>query len=212
MDPISWIRTPVALIARCYLPSYLVMNLIFYGCILVGMAIAAAQPTIHAQMRASLQTSLQGPSWAPVVNAYKGRHVLQAAAITLGVNLILGTALVISGPSLIVPFSGLLVGIFRGILWGLLFAPVSHESAARLVSTLPTMILEGQGYVLGMLSVYIHGKGVTRPASVGASGNSDGYRRGFVAAMRIYPLIALVLAIAAIVEACTVIFVLNKQN
>jgi hypothetical protein len=69
----------------------------------------------------------------------------------------------------------------------------------------PVMVLEGQGYVLGMLSVYIHGKDIVRPASLGAVGLWQGYRRGFVVSMRIYPLIALVLAIAAVYEAFAVI-------
>jgi hypothetical protein len=52
-----------------------------------------------------------------------------------------------------------------------------------------------------MLGVYIHGKGIAKPRSVGAAGPVRGYQRGLVDSLRIYPLIVAVLAVASLYEA-----------
>jgi hypothetical protein len=107
---------------------------------------------------------------ADVVEAYTQGQLLQAIGLTFIVNLFLGSLAVITLPSLIVPFSGFLVGAYRAILWGLLFAPGAPGFSG--VGLLPglflagLLFLEGQGYVLVLLAAYVQGRAFLRPASV----------------------------------------------
>ena len=175
-----WLTHPLRLIRSRYAWSYLVMNLLFYGAIALGMLAVLHWPEIQALLTQSVQGGLRTPKWAPVVHAYTGGHVLRAALITFAVNFLLGTAIEISLPSLFLPFVGIAFGVFRGVLWGLIFGPGANGYFHLLSTHWPVMLLEGQGYILGMLSVYIHGKAIVKPSSVGAAGFWQGYRRGFI--------------------------------
>lgn len=73
---------------------------------------------------------------------------------------------------------------------------------------LPTMILEGQAYVLVMLAAWVQGMSFLRPKSVGAKTHRGGYWEGVKLSVRIYLLAAIVLLVAAVVEAVSVIFIL----
>ena len=110
-------------------------------------------------------------------------------------------------PSLIFPFSGLLLGAFRALLWGLMFSPTAVMGAGFFL-LLPTTVLEGQGYVLAMLAAYVQGVAFLRPESVGAKTHRRGYWEGLKRSARIYVLVAIVLLVAAVVEAASVIFVM----
>ena len=207
---IDCIANPLWLIRTRYALSYLLMNLLFYGVIALGMLIVTVRPEIQRTLTSSIQHDFRTPAWAPLLNAYLGGHLIRAAVLTFAVNFVLGTAMELSFPSLFIPFFGILFGIFRALLWGLIFGPAEHGNFFLLKTHGVVMILEGQGYVLAMLSVYIHGKAIIKPNSVGAAGTWQGYKRGFVESMRIYPLIALVLAASALYEAWEVIYLAHR--
>jgi len=210
MTRINSITYPLELIRTRYKPSYIAMNLLFYGTIGLGMLITAQNPAIQSALTKSVQTAFHSPGMSIVANAYTGHHLIEAAIITFVVNLVIGTILVISLPSLLIPFAGIAIGMYRALLWGLVFGPTPHGNFGVLATHWPVMLFEGQGYVLGMLSVYIHGKGIFNFASVGATNHGQGYVRGLIEAMRIYPLIALVLAVSAVYESFEVIYLLHK--
>jgi hypothetical protein len=210
MNPINWITYSLRLIRTRYAPAYIVMNLLFYGVIGLGMLIVMQHPEVQRSLTQSVQKSFQSPGMSIVAKAYSGRHLLEAIVITFGVNLVLGTAMALSLPSLLIPFIGIGIGMWRALLWGLLFGPGPTGNFGVLATHWPVMLIEGQAYILGMLSVYIHGKAIFQPASVGATGHWEGYKRGFFEAMRLYPLIALVLAISAAYEVPEVIYFVHR--
>jgi hypothetical protein len=110
-------------------------------------------------------------------------------------------------PSLIFPFSGLLLGAFRALLWGLMFSPTA-VMGAYFSLLLPTIILEGQGYVLAMLAAYVQGMAFVRPRSVGTKTHGRGYWEDVKRSVRIYLLVAIVLVVAATYEVASVIFIM----
>jgi hypothetical protein len=65
-----------------------------------------------------------------------------------------------------------------------------------------TLLLEGQGYVLAMLAIYVQGRWVLP----GMRPRGQAYWNGMVEAMRLYALVAIVLAIAAMYEAWELIY------
>lgn len=186
--------------------AYLVLNLVYYGLVILGMVYVSANPSVQQSLLESVGTAYNSGPLAGVAGAYAGGKVLAAMAITFVVNLVLGSLLQMTLPSLIVPFSGLLMGAYRAILWGLLLSPANPQLAGVMIPHSLTLLLEGQGYIIAMLGIYIHGRALLRPRSVGAEGHRQGYLAGLKRAGQLYLLVALVLAVAAIYEALEVIY------
>ena len=67
--------------------------------------------------------------------------------------------LCIALPSAIISFSGIVVGLVRAFVWGIIFSPqawpsnIVHVLRGILIGML--LILEGQGYVLSLLAAYV---------------------------------------------------------
>ena len=187
--------------------AYLLLNLAYYGLMAGAMVYAAFHPDLQITLWTEVGKGFGTGPLEELVGAYSGGQVLLAAVLTFAVNLVLGSLLYITLPSLVIPFSGLLVGVYRALLWGLLFAPSAVVGAGLLIH-LPTIILEGQAYVLAMVAAYVQGMAFLRPKSVGAKSYWQGYREGIKRTARIYVLVAIVLLVAAIYEAVSVIFIM----
>jgi hypothetical protein len=192
--------------------AYVVLNLVYYGLVACGMVFTALDRSVQRELQVAVGNALtQGPL-AGVAGAYTAGQILLAIAWTFVINLAVASFVSITLPSLIVPFSGLLVGLVRAVAWGLLFSPPTLAVGAReaamglLVGIL--LVLEGQGYVLAMLAAWVQGRAFMSPQSVGAPDRGQAYLVGIKRALRLYVLVALVLAVAAIYEAVTAILVL----
>ena len=92
-------------------------------------------------------------------------------------------------------------------MWGLLFSPTA-VLGADLVFHLPTIILEGRAYVLAMLAAYVQGMAFLRPSTVGVKTHRQGYWEGVKLSVRVYLLVVVVLFVAAVYEAVSVIFII----
>ena len=189
--------------------AYLWLNLAYYGLVGAGMAWAAFDRPLQEQLLTMVEGELRAGALAPVSAIYDRGGVLLAAAVTFGVNLVIGSLASITLPSLVVPFSGLGLAAVRAVLWGLLFAPGTLDmgggEAVAGLSVALVVLLEGQGYVLAGLAALVQGRAFVWPASVGARNRREGYAIGVRRALTIYGAVALVLAIAALVEALAVI-------
>ena len=154
---------------------------------------------------------LEGPL-AGVAEAYTGGQLLLAIVLTPVINLAVGSFVSITLPSLLVPFSGLLVGGLRAVLWGLIFSPTTLAVSSREVVygalALGLLLLEGQGYVLAMLAALVQGQSFLWPASAGATSRKQGYLMGLKQTALLYLLVFLVLAVAAVYEALLAIVIL----
>jgi hypothetical protein len=187
--------------------TYIYLNVLYYGLVVLGMAyVTFFNPGLQdTLMQAAGKTFTEG-SLAAVGSAYGGGQVIQAMIITFVVNLFLGSMITMSLPSLIIPFSGLLMGIYRAILWGLLLSPSNASLAGPMIPHSLTLLLEGQAYILVMLSIYIHGKAFLRPGVYGIQGRMRGYLEGLRRTGWIYLLVAFLLAVAAVYESLEVIY------
>lgn len=190
--------------------AYLALNLGYYGLVVAGMLFAALNREVHQSLLDAISEGLNQGMLAGVLEAYSQGRLLQAIGLTFTVNLFLGSLAEITLPSLVIPFSGMLVGVLRAVLWGLLFSPGAPGFSD--IGLLPALfvtgllLLEGQGYVLAMLAAYVQGRAFLFPASVGATGHAQGYWEGVKRAALVYMLVVIVLAVAAVYEAVGVIF------
>ncbi len=195
-------------IVREHRRAYLALNILYYGLILAGMAYVVFNPSLQQELLEAVGLAFtQGPLVA-VGEAYTGGELVLAALLTFVVNLIIGSAVWITLPSLIIPFSGIASGALRALLWGFLFSPVTPEIRSILIPHSITLILEGQAYILAMLAAYIQGRSFLWPGTIEARNHVEGYIRGALRSLRLYILVALVLAVAAVYEALEVILLI----
>jgi len=194
--------------------AYVTLNLVYYGLVVCGMVFTAFDRSVQRELLAAVGNALtQGPL-AGVASAYTTGQTLSAIAMTFAINLVVASFISITLPSLIVPFSGLLVGLVRALTWGLLFSPPTlavggREAAMGLLIGI-LLVLEGQGYVLAMLAAWVQGRAFLSPQSVGAADRGQGYLAGLKRALHLYVLVALVLAVAAVYEAVVAIVIIPR--
>ncbi|MEV6625690.1 stage II sporulation protein M [Amycolatopsis sp. NPDC051106] len=166
------LRRPFQLI-RADLRAYLLFNAFVYGMVLLGMAVGVLFPELHASRVASFAGGEQGA----LVNAVVGNGWVFGTVIFL-VNVFPTALLLITLPSLVVPFAGLAVFAIKTIDLGLTLAPVDATSRLTLIPHSLTLVIEFQAYALVMFGAYLLGRSWLRPATVEASTRRQGYARG----------------------------------
>ncbi|WP_370964467.1 stage II sporulation protein M [Amycolatopsis sp. cg9] len=166
------LRRPFRII-RADRRAYLLVNLLVYGVLLLGMALGMLFPDLHAARTASFADGAQGA----LVGAVVGNGWLFAVVIFL-VNVFPTALLLITLPSLVVPFAGLAVFAVKTIDLGITLAPVDRTTGLTLIPHSLTLLIEFQAYVLVMFGAYLLGRSWLRPATVEADTHRQGYRRG----------------------------------
>ena len=185
--------------------AYIVINVVYYGLVLIFMGVAAFNPALQDKLLETVGKSFMTGPLAVVGEAYVNAKVLTAIGLTFGVNLFLGSLAVITIPSLVIPFVGLLMGVYRAILWGLIFYPGHPDMQIIMIPHSLTLILEGQAYILALFGAYLQGRAFLWPKSVGLESRWRGYLEGLKRTVKIYLLVTITLIIAAIYEVIEVV-------
>jgi len=188
--------------------AYFVINVVYYGLVILAMIFVATQPQLQRSLTASVASGFTSGPLETVGTAYGSGNVALAAAITFLVNFVLGAFLYITLPSLIIPFAGLFTGVIRAVLWGLLLSPAMPELRLAMIPHSLTVLLEGQAYVLAMLGSYVLWRAAFKRNESGGNFFSR-YRAGLSKNVRLYLLITVVLAVAALYEALEVILIIG---
>lgn len=200
-----WLTSAIAIV-RQYRRAYVTINVAYYGIVVIAMVFVSFYPGIQEALLQAVTLSFAEEPMAGVAEAYIEGHVLRAVSLTFLFNFFMGTLLVLFAPSMLIPFAGLFVGGVRALLWGLLLAPTTPELQTTMIPHSGTLLLEGQGYILALLAVWVLGRAYTSPASVGAPSWTAAYLCGLKRAASLLGLAALVLILAAIYEAVTLIY------
>ncbi|MFJ1767368.1 stage II sporulation protein M [Amycolatopsis sp. NPDC088138] len=194
------LRRPFQII-RADLRAYLLVNVFVYGMVLLGMALGLLFPDLHASRAASFAGGGQGA----LVNAVIGNGWVFGTVIFL-VNVFPTALLLITLPSLVVPFAGLVVFAIKTLDLGITLAPVDATSRLTLIPHSLTLLIEFQAYVLVMFGAYLLGRSWLRPATVDAPTRRQGYLRGLGLLGRLWlPALAL-FVVGAVYEAVEIYF------
>ena len=204
----KFIDKPIEIIKQNW-KAYLVANTASYGLVIFGMVIAFFNPQLQENVLSSAEQDLSpdGPL-SLVATAYSSGNILSASAFTFIVNLIVGSFLTQTLPSFIIPFSGILMAIYRSIYWGFMFAPIVPETTVSIIPHYLTLLIEGQGYIIAAFAIYLHGKSFLFPKSIGQETRWGGYKHGIIQTAWLYVLVAIVLLIGAIYEAIEIILLI----
>ena len=180
--------------------AYIGMNVFYYGLVIIFTVVAAFNRPLQDSLIASVGKAFISGPFSAVGSAYSNAQVLNAIVLTFIVNLVLGSILYITVPSLIIPYIGILTGACRAILWGLIFSPGHPDMQMIMIPHSITLIIEGQAYILAMFGAFLQGSAFLFPKTVGLEHRGQGYREGLKRTGKIYILIILTLLVAAIYE------------
>ncbi|GHH88458.1 hypothetical protein GCM10018793_68180 [Streptomyces sulfonofaciens] len=153
--------------------AYLLVNAFVYGTLLLGLALGALFPNLHAARTASFANGSQGALVEKVFT-----HPWVFGGIIFLVNVFPTALLLITIPSLVIPFAGLAVFAVKTFDLGLTLAPVDRTTALTLIPHSLTLLIEFQAYVLVMFGAYLLGRSWLRPATVDVTTHREGYACG----------------------------------
>jgi serine/threonine protein kinase len=183
--------------------SYMAVNILFYGVVICGMMVAAFHPEIQERLLVSLRAGAKH-SLPWVTDAYQSENIPAAIFLTFAVNSFVGAGLMITLPSLLIPFAGFIVVFLRAGVWGLSMSPTTNYWQIMIPHSL-TLFLEGQAYILAAFGSYLLGRWFLFPRTAGFESHKQGYWAGLKANFSLYPLILTILAISAVYEVSEVI-------
>jgi hypothetical protein len=192
--------------------TFIIINVAYFAVVIIGMLIIRSNPKLQQQLLDLVGNAFSNGPMQFLVGAYTRGEIINATVFTFFINLLVGCFISISLPSMIIPFSGYLVGGLRAIMWGFLFSPdLADLTLLKILAGIGIgllLILEGEGYVLALFACFLHGRAWLIPSSVGAETAWAGYMAGIRLSLRLYMLIISVLLIAAIYEVVLSIFIL----
>ena len=189
--------------------AYIVLNVVYYALVIVFMVYAAFNPDLQKTLMDAVGATFMTGPLSFIGKAYANAEVLRAIFVTLFINLFVGSLGSITLPSLIIPFSGLLIGIYRAAMWGLILSPTSPDLRLIMIPHSITLLIEGQAYILTMLAAYIQGRSFIWPRTVGYDSHWKGYGEGVKLSARLYVLIILTLVVAAVYEVIEVVLMVK---
>jgi hypothetical protein len=129
------------------------VHLVYFGIVIAGSLMVYLMPDVQTLLLSNVNDALSAESGplASAAKAYNSGSIPRAAVTTFVINFFLGSLLMLTLPSLIVPGSGTFLAILRSIAWGLLLAPTITALAHTMLPHSGTMLLEGEGYILATL-------------------------------------------------------------
>jgi hypothetical protein len=189
--------------------AYIILNIVYYVLVVVFMIYVAFDQALQKSLVDLVGAAFMTGPLSFVGQSYVNARVLTAILATFLINLLIGSFATITLPSLIIPFSGILVGAYRAAMWGLILSPANPDLRLVMIPHSITLLIEGQAYILTMLAAYIQGRAFLWPKTIGLESRSKGYLEGLKRTGKIYVLVVLTLLIAAIYEVIEVVIMIK---
>src|SRR5512143_2295188 len=189
--------------------AYIMINVAYYALVVIGMIYVAFNPKLQEELLNLVGAAFMTGPLSFVGQSYANAKVFPAIGATFLVNLFIGSFGTITLPSLLVPFSGFLIGLYRAAMWGLILSPAHPQMRLIMIPHSLTLLLEGQAYILTLLAAYIQGRAFLWPKTVGLETHVKGYVEGLKRTGKIYLLVIFTLLIAAIYEVIEVVIMVR---
>jgi hypothetical protein len=175
---------------------------IYFSLVIIGALTGILNPdlTIITIKTVGSSFSSVAPGLMEAINAGK---VLTIISTIFGINLVSGTLLTITIPNVV--GLGTIIFIIRPVLWGLLYAPINHQSTVLLINVIPTLILEGTAYVIAFVASIDLFLAIVKPAQLGEESRWKALKKAVINNLKSYVLVLIVLFVAAVVETFTIL-------
>jgi hypothetical protein len=177
---------------------YFALNVLYYGLTILLMAYAAFNVPLQKQI-----TEKNGPNLmigAITMNDKPSMdgEVIRVLGMTFLVNVLSTSYASITLPSFVIPFAGIVIGLYRAIMVGIVFSPFNADIRQIIIPHIPTLFMEGQAFVLAMLGAYIQGRAMIWPKSIGQTSRWKAYVEGVRQTGTLYMFIMAILLISAL--------------
>jgi hypothetical protein len=178
----------------------------YFGLVVLVAVLAFEVPEVPAILRSLARGEIDSSAGPLGIagKAYASGSVLRAAGVTFLINFLLGSVVMITLPSVVVPGSGAITAAIRAASWGCALAPTTVGMAAAMRTHMGTVVLEGEGYVLATFFALLI------PMYLGQRSQGSTlwgrFTRALILNVKANGLVALVLVIAACYEAVEVIW------
>ena len=171
---------------------FVVMNTLFFGFIIVGAFLAQFQ-------------SFPSYEWTLSEGVFVGEWGLPVMILAIFLfNLVVSAFSLVTLTGLVFFALPVVVLSVRAVIWGAL---LNQLSTPQFFLAFPTLVLEGEGYVLASLAGVILGLSWLRPDwAYGGEGSSrlEAFKMAWKDCMRLCVLVMLLLFLGAVVEAVTI--------
>jgi hypothetical protein len=172
------------------------MNAFFFGGLFVSALVLSIilPPTPYTNLHLGVPAYFSSLGWP-----------LMLLAIFLS-NLALSAFLIVTLPGFVCFPASACALAYRAFLWSLLLSPLPNSAFLAVV---PTVVLEGEAYVLAATAGTIVGVSWVKPSCLHTSENHsrrEAFKRAIKESSEMYALIALMLFLAAGVETVAIIF------
>jgi len=188
------------------------INIGYFATILIGMLVIRSSPELQKALVNMIGEAFSTGPMQYVSGAYSNGEAVAAIGLTFIINLLVGCFITITIPSLIIPFSGFLMGGIRAFLWGIIFSPnlgdLSFSMIILGIGIGLLLVFEGEAYVLALFAAFLHGRAWLQPASIGGVTHTQGYLAGVHMSLRLYLLMIGMLLIAAVYEVVLAIWLI----
>lgn len=170
---------------------FVVFNVVFFGAVFVSA------------LAASLMSTPPVKGETGVFQSFFGGNLVLTFLVVFISNLALSAFLIVTLPGLAFFVLSAFLLAYRGVLWGFLLA---FTSSYQFLAALPTVVLEGEAYVVAALAGFVLGLSWLKP---GWAFKGEGLSRGealvggFRECFRLYVLVVFILFVAAVVETVT---------
>ena len=162
--------------------TFNLINIGYFATVIIGMLIIRSNPELQKQLVTLVGDAFSTGPMQYLTGAYSNGEIIKAIGLTFFINLVLGTFIALTLPSLIIPFSGFMIGAYRALVWGFLFSPdMTGLDLPKIIMGIGIgllLIFEGEAYVLGLFAAFLQSRAWVKPASVGAENHRQGYLTG----------------------------------
>ncbi len=176
---------------------------IYFFLVIIAGLIGVLNPNLSIEVKrivgGQFASSLPG-----LFQAISAGNILTVILNIFGINSIIGTFLTITVPNML--GLGTLVFIYRPLLWGLIYAPVSPQDTIILIMVIPTLLLEGTAYIIAFASSIDLVLALIKPEKLEENSRLKALKKAWIYNLKSYALVLIVLFIAAVVETITIIY------
>lgn len=173
----------------------------YFLLVVTGGIIGVINPNLSSETM-KIVGSQFSTSFPGLMQAINVGQLISVVLTIFGINSVFGSFLSITVPNMV--GIGTLTFIFRPILWGLIYAPISQPAATLLLIIIPTLILEGTAYVIAFTSSIDLLLAILKPAKLEETSRLKAMKKAWIYNLKSYVLVLIVLFVAAVVETATI--------
>lgn len=189
---------------RLHKTEFITVNAAFYGLFAATMTVTLLTPEIQQSVLDAISGIVRTDL---AVQVYLSGNVLYAASATLAVNLGI-VVMLISIPSFLVPFFGVVFAMVFAAAYGVTLAPIGPYAAAMIPHSI-TVLIEFQAYIVAAFGAYLTGRTIFLPLAGEKRSVGQRYMAAVAHVLSLYALVVALLFLGAVYEVFEIIYLVR---